>query len=38
VMPVDGARDHRVGFWPPPGATGESGEPLAEERRPKGAT
>jgi citronellol/citronellal dehydrogenase len=35
VLTVDGARDNWFGPWPPPGATGESGEPLAEERRPK---
>jgi citronellol/citronellal dehydrogenase len=35
VVTVDGARDNWFGPWPPPGATGESGEPLAEERRPK---
>jgi citronellol/citronellal dehydrogenase len=34
VINNDGARDNRFGPWPPPGATGESGEPLAEERRP----
>ena len=33
VMTIDGARDNWFGPWPPPGATGESGEPLAEERR-----
>jgi citronellol/citronellal dehydrogenase len=33
VVTVDGARDNWFGPWPPPGATGESGEPLAEERR-----
>src|SRR3954451_11657489 len=32
VITVDGARDNWFGPWPPPGATGESGEPLAEER------
>ncbi len=35
VVTIDGARDNWFGAWPPPGATGESGEPLAEERRPK---
>jgi citronellol/citronellal dehydrogenase len=35
VVTIDGARDNWFGPWPPPGATGESGEPLAEERRPK---
>jgi len=33
VITIDGARDNWFGSWPPPGATGESGEPLAEERR-----
>ena len=33
VVTVDGARDNWFGPWPPPGATGESGEPLAEDRR-----
>jgi citronellol/citronellal dehydrogenase len=33
VVTLDGARDNWFGPWPPPGATGESGEPLAEERR-----
>jgi len=33
VVTIDGARDNWFGPWPPPGATGESGEPLAEERR-----
>jgi citronellol/citronellal dehydrogenase len=33
VLTIDGARDNWFGPWPPPGATGESGEPLAEERR-----
>jgi citronellol/citronellal dehydrogenase len=36
VITIDGARDNWFGPWPPPGATGESGEPLAEERRPAG--
>jgi citronellol/citronellal dehydrogenase len=35
VLTIDGARDNWFGPWPPPGATGASGEPLAEERRPK---
>ena len=35
VITIDGARDNWFGPWPPPGAAGESGEPLAEERRPK---
>jgi citronellol/citronellal dehydrogenase len=37
VITIDGARDNWFGPWPPPGATGEAGEPLAEERRPKEA-
>jgi citronellol/citronellal dehydrogenase len=32
VMTIDGARDNWFGAWPPPGVTGDSGEPLAEER------
>jgi citronellol/citronellal dehydrogenase len=35
VITVDGARDNWFGPWPPLGATGETGEPLAEERRPR---
>ena len=37
VITIDGARDNWFGAWPPPGAAGESGEPLAEERRPPGS-
>ena len=33
VLTVDGARDNWFGKWPPGGAAGEGGEPLAEERR-----
>jgi NAD(P)-dependent dehydrogenase (short-subunit alcohol dehydrogenase family) len=33
--PLDGARDNWFGAWPPAGIVGESGKPLAEERRPK---
>src|SRR5689334_19607022 len=33
VITVDGARDNWFGQWPPGGAAGEGGEPLAEERR-----
>src|SRR5215212_105596 len=33
VITVDGARDNWFGAWPPGGAAGEGGEPLAEERR-----
>jgi citronellol/citronellal dehydrogenase len=35
VLTIDGARDNWFGPWPPGGMTGESGEPLAEERRPR---
>ena len=35
VITIDGARDNWFGSWPPPGAAGESGQPLAEERRPR---
>jgi NAD(P)-dependent dehydrogenase (short-subunit alcohol dehydrogenase family) len=35
VITMDGARDNWFGPWPPPGASSESGEPLAEERRPR---
>jgi NAD(P)-dependent dehydrogenase (short-subunit alcohol dehydrogenase family) len=35
VLTIDGARDNWFGPWPPPATTGEAGEPLAEERRPK---
>jgi len=38
VITIDGARDNWFGPWPPPGVTGESGEPLAEERRPRPPT
>jgi citronellol/citronellal dehydrogenase len=33
VITIDGARDNWFGSWPPRGASGEGGEPLAEERR-----
>ncbi|HEX2359870.1 MAG TPA: SDR family oxidoreductase [Solirubrobacterales bacterium] len=33
VLTIDGARDNWFGSWPPGGAAGEGGEPLAEERR-----
>jgi citronellol/citronellal dehydrogenase len=33
VLTIDGARDNWFGTWPPGGAAGEGGEPLAEERR-----
>lgn len=35
VISVDGGRDNWYGAWPPAGMVGESGEPVAEERRPK---
>jgi citronellol/citronellal dehydrogenase len=36
VITIDGARDNWFGTWPPGGASDEAGEPLAEERKPKG--
>src|SRR5829696_6002582 len=33
VLTLDGARDNWFGSWPPGGAAGDGGEPLAEERR-----
>jgi citronellol/citronellal dehydrogenase len=35
TITIDGARDNWAGPWPPEAITGESGEPVAEERRPK---
>ena len=35
ILTIDGARDNWFGAWPPAGIVGESGKPLAEERRPK---
>ena len=35
ILTLDGGRDNWFGAWPPVGITGESGTPLAEERRPK---
>jgi len=35
VITIDGARDNWFGPWPPPGAAGASGEPLAEARKPR---
>ena len=35
VLTIDGARDNWFGSWPPGGAAGDGGEPLAEERREK---
>ncbi len=37
VITIDGARDNWFGTWPPSTATGEAGEPLAEERKPGGS-
>ncbi|HEX8958306.1 MAG TPA: SDR family oxidoreductase [Solirubrobacterales bacterium] len=36
TITIDGARDDWAGPWPPEAIAGSSGEPLAEERRPKG--
>jgi citronellol/citronellal dehydrogenase len=36
TITIDGARDDWAGPWPPEAIAGESGEPLAEERRAKG--
>src|SRR6059058_3090018 len=38
IFTIDGARDNWLGPWPPVGLTDESGNPLAEERRPKSDT
>jgi citronellol/citronellal dehydrogenase len=35
VLTVDGARDDWFGTWPPTAAADASGQPLAEERRPR---
>ncbi|MGC1852992.1 MAG: SDR family oxidoreductase [Solirubrobacterales bacterium] len=35
TITIDGARDNWAGPWPPEAIVGESGEPVAEERRPK---
>jgi citronellol/citronellal dehydrogenase len=35
VLTIDGARDNWFGSWPPAGAAGPEGAPLAEERRPR---
>jgi citronellol/citronellal dehydrogenase len=35
VITIDGARDNWYGVWPPGGMKTESGDPLAEERKPK---
>jgi len=36
TITIDGARDDWAGPWPPEAIVGEGGEPVAEERRPKG--
>jgi NAD(P)-dependent dehydrogenase (short-subunit alcohol dehydrogenase family) len=36
TITIDGARDNWAGPWPPQAIAGEGGEPVAEERRPKG--
>ncbi len=36
TITIDGARDNWAGPWPPDAIVGEGGEPVAEERRPKG--
>ena len=35
TITIDGARDNWAGPWPPESIAGESGDPVAEERRPK---
>jgi len=35
TITIDGARDNWAGPWPPEAIVGDSGEPVAEERRPK---
>jgi NAD(P)-dependent dehydrogenase (short-subunit alcohol dehydrogenase family) len=35
VITIDGARDNWFGSWPPGRVSGDAGEPLAEERKPK---
>jgi citronellol/citronellal dehydrogenase len=35
TITIDGARDNWAGPWPPDAIAGESGDPVAEERRPK---
>jgi citronellol/citronellal dehydrogenase len=35
TITIDGGRDNWAGPWPPQAITGEGGEPVAEERRPK---
>jgi citronellol/citronellal dehydrogenase len=36
TITIDGARDNWAGPWPPDAIAGEGGEPVAEERKPKG--
>ena len=36
TITIDGARDNWAGPWPPDAIVSEGGEPVAEERRPKG--
>jgi len=36
TITIDGARDNWAGPWPPEAITSEGGDPVAEERRPKG--
>jgi citronellol/citronellal dehydrogenase len=35
TITIDGGRDNWVGPWPPPALATESGDPVAEERRPE---
>jgi citronellol/citronellal dehydrogenase len=35
TITIDGARDNWAGPWPPESIAGESGDPVAEERRPR---
>jgi len=35
TITIDGARDNWAGPWPPDAITSESGDPVAEERRPR---
>jgi citronellol/citronellal dehydrogenase len=37
TITLDGARDNWAGPWPPEAIATESGEPVAEERRPRGS-
>ena len=36
TITIDGARDNWAGPWPPEAIAGETGAPVAEERKPKG--